>query len=215
MKNQLLDGCLVDAIYYAGAGKKPLREFMKRALLEVVRVPDGLPKGEQPALFVLTESLGSKIVFDALGDLQKRPESEVHELQNGLANVVTVFMAANQIPILALADESGERSFVGMPALTAMRQKGRSSGRALSVVPENLRFVAVSDPNDLLTWRLRGAPSITGMGDSLVDVTFTSSAVFFGLAAEPYAAHTQYFEREPIRQLLRDGLHSPGRSSLQ
>ena len=72
----------------------------------------------------------------------------------------------------------------------------------------DLRFVAISDPNDLLTWGLRKSAVVPNDESyKYVDVTFSAARVVLGLVADPYEAHTTYFSHEPIRALLRDGIH--------
>jgi hypothetical protein len=237
LKNELMDGCLVDAIYYAGAGKARLREFVANALREAIR-PSGTatPSQPVPALFILSESLGSKMVFDVVKTMKQEKEARIlrlanqghtddatqarndlEQLQQDLGRTVTLFMAANQIPILSVADagEPGE----GLAAFNELHSRGRQAllqqRRAPSAFMSNvqggdgdLRYVAISDPNDVLTWQLRNS-GVVPKNESYkyVDVTFSAAATVLGLVANPYEAHTTYFSHEPIRALLRDGIH--------
>ena len=220
LKNTLMDGCLVDAIYYAGAGKTKVRRFVSERLNEALQ-PE--LAGEPAALFILSESLGSKIVFDVLREMkeereaavarqdgdaaQRRARADLLQLQQNVGRTVTVFMAANQIPILSLADDEPGSAIQAFEELHASGRAVLARTRQQPGVTGDLRIVAISDPNDLLTWRLR--KSKVAPNDAFVDVTFSDTPTWFGLFAEPFAAHTTYFSHEPIRQLLRDGIHKP------
>jgi hypothetical protein len=217
LKNELMDACLVDAIYYAGAGKARLREFVAKALREAIR-PSGTaaPSLPVPALFILSESLGSKMVFDVVKAMKQEARNDLEQLEQDLGRTVTLFMAANQIPILSVADaEPGE----GLAAFNELHGRGRQAllrqKRAPATFMSNvqgsegdLRFVAISDPNDLLTWGLRKSEVVPKHeSHRYVDVTFSAAGVVLGLVADPYEAHTTYFSHEPIRAILRDGIH--------
>lgn len=89
---------------------------MQKAILQAVATPGGQPARAaslsaaaaavpvEVPLAVITESLGSKVAFDALFKLSTAPDTSV-PAANTWNRVTQIFMGANQLPIPSLADQ--------------------------------------------------------------------------------------------------------------
>src|SRR5438067_8139558 len=99
----------------------------------------------EPVIFG-TESLGGKVAMDALGTIwnEHRTRGAAAAFRQRAAAVRTVFMLANQLPLMNLAAPGASL---------------RDVLAALGDVPggEARTVVAFSDPNDLLSYRLNAA----------------------------------------------------------
>ena len=115
-KDVILDDCLADAIIYQGQARTQINEQMKDAVLTAAtpeikaRSKAQLrtdAKNRHHPLVVVAESLGSKASLDALALLGLAPcDSEDYEAaKSTYQRISKVFMAANQIPMLQLADQ--------------------------------------------------------------------------------------------------------------
>jgi hypothetical protein len=114
LKNQIMDECLSDAVFYAGeTGRASIAEAIEAGLLTalsggglVPAVTEGVPRalGEQTApLFLVTASLGSKMTFDALIRMANKDCETYLRIAAAVSRTRQVFMQANQLPMLALA----------------------------------------------------------------------------------------------------------------
>jgi hypothetical protein len=160
---------------------------------------------------VVAESLGSKILFDALSAmLQPEAPARVHELgQLAARRLAIVFMAGNQLPILGLAEQripaaeqlaagSGQDSLQRF--LSLRRQQVGPRAERLS----RLAVVAFTDPNDLLSYRL--LPSRYQATDvAIADVLVSNARTWFGLLEDPFAAHLDYLANPDVGRLMACG----------
>lgn len=114
LKNQIMDECLSDAVFYAGeTGRALIAEAIEAGLLTalsgggpVPAVTEGAPRavGEQTApLFLVTSSLGSKMTFDGLIRMANKDCETYMRIAAAVSRTRQVFMQANQLPILSLA----------------------------------------------------------------------------------------------------------------
>lgn len=120
LKDSILDDCLADAMAYQGAAREEISKQVQEAIL-VAAVPgnEQLPtisekkvKAEQrkTPLVIFTSSLGSKVGFDAIKALRDPNHPKKDAALATIERTKTIFMAANQIPILQLADMTLGRS---------------------------------------------------------------------------------------------------------
>ncbi len=71
LKRGLINDCMTDVVVYGGANGQAIRRAAKEAVCQAMggRI-DGtacdVPEGASPAALAVTESLGSKLVFDAI-----------------------------------------------------------------------------------------------------------------------------------------------------
>jgi hypothetical protein len=233
----LVNDCLADAIIYSGDNGNRIRSEMKQVVCSVLGgaiLANGVcglsytsRSGElnEPLIFV-TESLGSKILFDAALALEadaglKGKPSTVDQLRRQLAQTRQIFMLANQIPILDRAN---------VPLGTTTRAKGENSEAARPLVMDSLNsflqllksartgdkspemnatavsVVAFSDPNDLLSYRIP-ATYFTGAGErcEIVNVIVSNSPTYFSSFEIPTTAHTQYESNPDVLRYLYCG----------
>lgn len=164
---------------------------------------------------VISDSLGSRVIFDVLWTFDPPPFGAGEALVTSSSSLATedgrkevrgqirgLFMLANQLPLLALArvepptddmtlDESIEAQRCLIP---------KDPGAAMVGSPKTI--VAMTDINDPLSYHLsesfkqRCAPP--GSGLRIVNVTLTNAKPrFFGLFANPLAAHASGFKDNP------------------
>jgi hypothetical protein len=206
LKVSIMNDCLVDAVVYSGNNGAPIRDFM---LKEVCTTLGGyLDKtgcdlsyaDNRPVVFV-TESLGSKFLFDAVRQIWNehrwRSAGARQELAQRIASIQMIFMVANQIPIL---DQANPPLLTALPSpvvgwhepsmnalLTILADSQRRAGR-----PNRERtIVAFSDPNDLLSYRLLSADLETGDA-RLINVIVSNDDTLAGYVERPDNAHCGY-----------------------
>lgn len=213
LKDTLLNDCLADAIIYQGASRSAIVEAMQNALTHLAASRGGVPPAvksrdalvraaaaNDTPLVVITESLGSKVVYDAIHDMQAarhvRDRPGLRAIGASIfARNRQVFMLANQIPMLALADLPPDRGAgKAAPAETRFPPDPLAALLAEERARKETRpprtLVAFTDPNDQLSYLLRPA----GYGDAAatVDVQVSNAPAWLGLFANPWSAHTGY-----------------------
>ena len=170
---------------------------------------------ETPML-VITDSLGSRVLFDVLwpqpeiaeesrqasvGSLTHRPTPD--QLADVRKQVRGIYLLANQLPLLSLAEVKPPPQ--GVPLSDWLKRKScllppevaALKAQADSDEPR-MTLVAFSDVNDALSYRLsddfksRCAPP--GSGLLVVNVTLTNARPWFGLYADLMKAHADGFK---------------------
>lgn len=209
LKDSLLNDCLSDAMIYQGQSNTAMRRAMIDAVSNVLEQAGTRP--DSAPLIVVAESLGSKLLFDALSDmLQPEAPQRMHELgQTAARRMALVFMVGNQLPILGLAEQQVNPSVapLGPPdslqrflALRRMTSQAPKRSESLS----KLAVVAFTDPNDLLSYRLM--PSrYAGPDVVIADVLVSNSPTWFGLLADPFAAHLNYLQNKDVGAMIACG----------
>jgi hypothetical protein len=202
VKDRLLNDCLADAVIYEGASHEAIRDAMVETVSRIVAAnPD--PGG---TLVVVAESLGSKMLFDALSAMLASNETATRALgQLAARRLGLIYMAGNQLPILGLAEQSLVAS--AMPAQDALqrfldlrrRQPGQRAERL-----QRLAVVAFTDPNDVLSYRLLparyAAPDV-----AVADVLVSNARTWLGLLENPVAAHRGYLANPEVGVLIACG----------
>jgi len=124
LKDTLIDDCLPDALIYQGVARDAIQLRMRDAILRVLA--DGDATDTVP-LVVIAHSMGSKIMFDTLlGMTLEAPASRAATTaRRTMERMRILVMAANQIPLLSLADQplDGAAGAIGIDA-GAGRGKG-------------------------------------------------------------------------------------------
>ncbi len=211
MKDTLLNDCLADAVIYQGRARDEISKKLQDAIVDALASSGGQAVARNPLrsvaeesanLVVITESLGSKLAFDALYRLsQSDSDLDRKAAQKTLARMVQVFMGANQIPILALGDQTlggyEDRGRYPTDPLAALLQgqDGRLSDRT-----GTLRVVAFTDPNDLLSYVL--VPYKPTRPYDVVDVVVSNDHTYFGLFENPMTAHVGYRINESVLRAI-------------
>lgn len=198
LKSVLLNDCLSDAIIYLGPEGDRIRKAIRSAIIEV-----GHERGDKAnTLVLMTESLGSKIVVDAVIGPDR---SQRRQALAALQGTKIIFMAANQIPMLNLAYGSDVRAEGDRPTIDDLRraveQFGPDEERRDRAAPiEDVYIVAFSDPNDLLSYEL-AIPS----DRTTVNVRVSNAPTIVGFIENPSAAHTSYLDNEEVWRLINCG----------
>jgi hypothetical protein len=209
LKDTLLNDCLSDAMIYEGDSHEAMRQAMVDAVTQVLdRSESG---GATGPLIVVAESLGSKILFDALSAmLQPEAPPRVHELgQRAARRLALVFMAGNQLPILGLAEQqipaaklAAAQAQDSLQRFLALRRQQANQRRAETF--SRLAVVAFTDPNDPLSYRL--LPSrYKGPDVEIADVLVSNARTWFGLLEDPFAAHLDYLVNPDVGRLMACG----------
>src|SRR5262249_20382127 len=162
-------------------------------------------------------SLGSKITFDTLTllaeQLSRGDKTQAAQLTNLAAKVTYLIMFANQIPLLRLGEtnalpESGpaEKSKT-VEQFVQIRQESvkQAPVEAAGLLTPELRVIAVTDPNDLLSYPLQRSDLFTSTRPRFGNVFVCNAPSFLGLIANPVDAHEGYFENQKLINLLIRG----------
>lgn len=232
LKEELLNRCFADAIVYSGPAGEPIRRSMERVACELLGgmlddrgvcrfADDSAPA----ALVFVTESLGSKVLFDAVRRLRERAEGAdpgaEERLEAAVGRTQAVYMLANQVPLLDLAeaavdlpDAGREESAVVEPRsslhdflniLRAGRDESATRSEEMRAF-ERVEVIAFTDPNDLLSYRL--LPDEIGMDPSsvrLVNVIVSNAPAWLGFVERPDSAHMGYRTNAAVAELLVHG----------
>ncbi len=208
-KDVLLNDCLADALIYQGESREVIRSAMVKALEAV------LDKGPADTpLALVSDSLGSKIVFDALAEMLGNSNPKARA---AAARLEQIFMNANQLPILGLADQKmtlGPATGLQPMALAPPVPPTDSLRRFLALRPplsadkstgsDKLTVVAFTDPNDLLSYRLM--PSRYPMPNvQFADVLVSNTTTYFGLLSRPDHAHLHYMSNPEVATMISCG----------
>lgn len=213
VKNSLLNDCLADAVIYLGPTGEKIRDGVGRALEAVYRDMEGDTALATGPVMYLSESLGSKVLGDALVCSTPAIAGRIYPQ---LARTSHLFLGANQIPLLNL----GHRG-PGCPAVLARRDRTplglrlRDGGvhglaelikRAQSVrseyVAEPAIVVAFTDPNDLLSYTV-ASDDFGGL--PVVNVIVSNDWTWFGAFENPTTAHAGYRANDDVTDILRCG----------
>jgi hypothetical protein len=222
IKDKLVSDCFADALIYQGGSKDEILRQMKIALayatapeidissasfkaLDVQSATlraDKASASAEGSLAVITDSLGSKVLFDAL-DAQATKNSTPAAraaADRTRERIGLVFMRANQLPLLALADAERQGSDPIKSLANEKTQVRGATGFQRTVV-------AFSDPNDLLSYPLLGSsyqgPSWASV--KLADILVSNKTSWLGLLENPWGAHTGYGENRDVTRLMLHG----------
>ena len=214
-----MNDCLADAIIYQGRSRDAISEQVQTAIITAAATTDSreLPANvtraaaaETSPLVVISESLGSKIAFDAIYQLTRSQDADLRAAGRSIfARTSQIFMSANQLPVLALADQALEEKAVlrsdrfdyppdPLAALITSKQK-----RELGMVVTPPRVVAFTDPNDLLSYIL--VPATQNAPYNVVDVVVSNDKTYFGFLENPLTAHQGYKQNEAVLGLIACG----------
>jgi hypothetical protein len=223
VKNVLLDDCLADATFYVGTeGRRSLTSAAYRAVATALAGGRDSAGNEAETLaiaatsttpfFLISHSLGSKIVADALQD-----KRDVVSLDAALGRTHQVFMQANQLAMLSIG-ETPIGASARIPQSDAIGQlmnrimKAREQNAFMRDQPP-LKLVAFSDPNDLLSWGLRGAAAEVG-GVPVVDVWVSNAPTVLGAVENPLKAHVGYARNPAVTRLMACGWRTGTAASM-
>jgi hypothetical protein len=208
VKDKLMDDCLPDALAYQGVARDAIQSRMQEAIEQAMGDAD-------PAapLVVVAESLGSKILFDTLLRMSgEAPGSRAARIaEREIDRMALLVMAANQIPLLQIADqplpEPGGAAVAARAAapdsLQRLLQKRRTPGAGRRA-PSPLTLVAFSDPGDLLTYTLL-PERYREQGATVYNVLVSNAPTYFGWLENPLPAHLDYLANPEVGALISCG----------
>lgn len=229
LKVGLINDCLADAVVYLGPNGDLMRDAFKGAVCRSLggaytrqgSCDLATAQLDQPVAIV-TESLGSKFVFDAVRALwleasQSPDTARRDRLATRLSAITSVYLVSNQIPLLDLAGRHGDKVAPNNEMRTG--QVGSSLEEFLSIVrsahalarraPRPLTVVAFSDPSDLLSYRIVPSRISLPEGATLVNVTVSNADTYLGYLENPLDAHCGYAWNSRVIGLLVEG-YAPG-----
>jgi hypothetical protein len=158
-------------------------------------------------LFLVSESLGSKVLADALAC---EPNVGSQAVQSALESTTHFFLGANQIPILnsgylptgcettplakslmTLVASSKEISSLQMlvEKIRAQKRRARRSLRGEGAAIRPLKVIAFTDPNDIFSYELREKDILF---EEPINIIVSNTATWFGVIEDPLAAHDGY-----------------------
>lgn len=213
IKSQIMDDRLSDVTYYlGGAGGRRIRDAVDDGMLRSLSAESltleqakagGTPTSRGVPLFIVTESLGSKIAIDSLNDIEQITGSQDFASETR-SHVRALFLLANQIPILNL----GSRDEVGNPDIyqhlktfaTARSQRRQSGG--LSATP--LQIVGFSDPSDVFSYVL-SSDAVPHEDAIVTNVIVSNDCTYAGVFENPANAHEKYIQNNPVANAIAHG----------
>ncbi|MEO8656072.1 MAG: hypothetical protein ABI409_18245, partial [Ramlibacter sp.] len=213
-KDGLINDCLSDVLAYQGQSRGPIQRAMVAKLTELAtRQPD-----DDRPLAIVSASLGSKIVFDALTAMLGSGEGSSEKAAGRALSrrLAVVYMEANQLPMLRLAEQNLDdlHAVPGAPAQSAavldplqrfLRARGKQDAKG---VLDKLVVVAFTDPNDLLSYRLMNSRYENATDQALVgfaDVLVSNDKTYFKWLENPYTAHTTYGTNRDVARFIACG----------
>lgn len=206
-KDGLIDDCLPDALIYEGAARETMQLRMREAVLQVL-------SGARPdaPLVVISHSMGSKILFDTLLRMTQEPAGSAAAMlaRQAVQRMRLLVMAANQIPLLSLAEQqptadAGATAATGAgiaPTPDSLQQLLRQR-RTLAAAPP-LTLVAFTDPNDLLSYTLP-PERYAGQGVTVYNILVSNAPTYLGLLERPDTAHLDYLANPDVGRLIACG----------
>jgi len=220
LKNDLMNNCLADAVYYLGDGGDIIRSGVREVVDDIFKDIETDEQLKNSSISFISESLGSKVLTDAiLCDSASNIENRAHTL----AKTQSIFLAANQIPLLNLGHSnnncaarstrtytnsqinSNQNNWSILAELISYHRQSVSqdlSGiKISSITPINI--VAFTDPNDLLSYEVTNAN--VNSKSKITNVTVSNANTWFGFAEHPMNAHTDYLKNNDVTQLIRWG----------
>jgi hypothetical protein len=213
LKSQIMDDKLADVTFYLGEeGGGLIREAVEDAMLRSLSTQQiGLAQLQAGAvataksapLFVISESLGSKIVVDSLQDIEDDRKA-VDFARDTRSHIGALFLLANQIPILNL----GARNGSGQPDPYRHLKnfaRARSSQRASTGLRQQpLHVVAFSDPNDVFSYQLM-ADAIPREDAIISNVLVSNDCTWLGIYEDADTAHVDYIDTTPVAEAIAHG----------
>lgn len=196
-------------------GMQEVGQAQRRNQARVASLGGGVPPAADRAFLsqmptvVISDSLGSRVLFDVLwtkdsppqagGELTVEADGQARALKvSTRRQIQSIFMLANQLPLLALAqlppppeDQPLDTWLDQLPCIVPY-----DPARA-GEVPTTV--VAMTDVNDALSYYLSAdfKRRCAGSGVRFVNVTLTNAKPIFGLYADLVKAHASGFKTNP------------------
>jgi len=193
LKREILNWGLADAVIALG----PMRQYLHRAMQDAFEIAvEGQVAGRAQDHILIAESLGSFVVLDALN-------SHAPAVGDYLERTRDIYFFANQFALLELARiADAPNASRRAPGPQSPLGQLEALGEVSAAAPRHRQIIALSDPSDLLTYRV---PEIRGT--IVVNVYIRNARRIFGLA-NPMRAHTGHADNPTVWDVLlapRDG----------
>jgi hypothetical protein len=225
LKHGLINDCMTDVVLYGGPNGAAIRLAAEEALCNALGGSyEGrdcsVPHGEAPAaLAFIAESLGSKLLFDAVLEVwadaeNSRDKTLFDRVAKSLAGTRMIYLMANQLPLLDIAGP--HIGFVnGAPG--PQRTTSGSGARDVFDLLSRLRawrpsgtgpltVVAFSDPNDLLSYRVVPRHLAGHLREfRLVNVIVSNDTTYFNYVERPDKAHCGYARNPHVLGMIARG----------
>jgi hypothetical protein len=214
-KSQILDDRLSDATFYMGdEGGRRIRAAVEDALLRTLstegttlaQLESGATATSRAVpLYVVSESLGSKVVIDSLQELETNKQAPEFA-KDTRSHIGALYLLANQLPLLNLGargnSEAGTPDAYAHLKTFARARNSRRQERNLAPVP--IHIVAFSDPNDLLTYQL-AADSVPREDAIISNVVVSNDTTYLWLFENPATAHENYILTTSVANAIARG----------
>jgi hypothetical protein len=214
IKHSLSDWQFPDAVMVLGPLNTLLVDGIRQLILKSVAEPGNnmaVAEGASPLtpapnqeFVIVAQSLGSSLIFSALDiDVSGTPTPRVVQSAGAFAQVLRqtslVYFFANQVPLMELANLDATERYVShlevWGRLHCEFEKQERPG-----VPCRLpKIVALSDPSDLLTWRVPKLDTV-----EVQNYRVKNAPHWFWLFEDPMKAHIDYSSN---KQAIQDMLH--------
>ncbi|WP_293678540.1 hypothetical protein [uncultured Phenylobacterium sp.] len=253
LKRNILDGGLSDAASYVGPAGDLVKAGVSAVLCRMARDAAGLetptprsletcgdlpPPSDDVQFGFVSHSLGSRMLYDVLAP--RAPRGQVELASMGAARQLliqradVVYMAANQLPLLALgrvevkraplpagggelapAPDPGRDRCSSQVSLLEARRRLRNpgcppggAGPEATPLGGELQVVAFHDPDDILGYRAGDAAPIgdtTGDGGVFIDVIHRNAAQIAWTLTLPNLAHDHELKRRETQDMILCG----------
>lgn len=235
IRDKLMNDCLVDAVFYLGpngdAIRRDVREFWCDYLDGTVTESTGkldeflrcqvnsLGAASNAPVFLIPESLGSKVIFDAYRqvDVTGRttrsealgPVGGIHLVTNQVLLLDQAGIASNGRQVSPQGRSSDTDGFIS-PSLDAFLfdtiQAPSLRSLSADIAPFGVPVVAYTDPNDALGYRLLPDGDFDRL--TIVNVLLSNTGSFLPgvpIIANPIDAHTGAGNQSAIFEMILDG----------
>lgn len=216
LKKDVMNDSLSDPLLYLSPNyQNKLRVVMQQAICFVASRNDdcattkptltGIPL-KNSGLFVITESLGSTMLYDTLKRIYRSGDGLKAAGEKLLRDSVVHYMFANQLPLLCLGRYNDDHGPGGRHCID---EGGTTKILSYESQDKPFKIVAFSDPNDLLSYPLKKQQFKDFSENKSVEVTnvllHVEKWAFMGLAY-PHTAHTGHRESPDVLQIIACGI---------
>jgi hypothetical protein len=248
LKEKLMNDCISDAFVYLGDRREEIQAQVALALIQAAGIRGGKRRQstgqfnedainraaqENAPLFLISESLGSKVLFDTLlmmisnlGEIKGLQESAAHALEGNLllkalsANGVAVNTQADLEAIKKAGRITVQRTvqiFLGSNQIPLLSLSEKDAlVKLIKQIEEEFptwqnRFsiAAFTDPSDLFSYTLKNsgyAANVEKAGVPVIDVVVSNSASWMGLIEWPNLAHEGYRTNNDVKRTILCGI---------
>lgn len=225
VRQSLMNENVPDVVLYVGRYKPVLQKAVRAALARIQR---DLGTDKDYEYFFVSFSLGSKIVFDVVDEMDN--EANAAHRDEIVDKTASFFMLANQLPLLGLGNvEPGNASVPGQVAgyesmLRFVRRKHQRRESASAPSPQaqpaggELSIIAVSDPNDLFSYPIPPYVKQQFPATFVNAILSVAKTAYWipteGYVVNPMEAHTGYGHDPDVIKLIVDGWPAKKRHML-